>query len=81
MLNGFYDSYKDFSFDGLDDEEFKRFIHTIKGLSAGIGAEVLHKTITLLEESEDKSLVTEFYKELDKVLDDLKGIQQLKDDV
>ena len=81
LLNGFYDSYKDFSFDGLDDEEFKRFIHTIKGLSAGIGAEVLHKTITLLEESEDKSLVTEFYKELDKVLDDLKGIQQLKDDV
>lgn len=75
LLETFYKQYKDFTFKGLNDEEFKRATHTIKGLSATIGAMELNQIATLLDETQDKNLVAEFYEELNRVMDDLTKLQ------
>ncbi|SFP03142.1 response regulator [Hydrogenimonas thermophila] len=71
ILNDFYESYKDVKLEELSDEEFKRVTHTIKGLSANIGANSLHTIAKELDVTQNKSLLPEFYKELNAVIDEL----------
>ena len=74
ILKGFME-YKDINLEILDDTEFKRVIHTIKGISASAGALRLNKIAKELdsiilherEQTQDKVLFLEFYEELDKV--------------
>jgi CheY-like chemotaxis protein len=51
VLKRFVDDYKSLSFDSLDDEIFERVIHTLKGTSANIGAQELHKLTVSFEQS------------------------------
>ena len=74
IVNDFYGSYKNLKLKDLKEEEFKRTLHTIKGLSANIGANVLSKITKELEESKDKMLIDKFDYELNLVLNELKGL-------
>ena len=64
-------NYKDIKLEELADEEFKRTIHTIKGVSASAGAFALNKVAIELDETQNKELLPEFYAELKKVVDEI----------
>lgn len=66
ILKGLYE-YKDIDMESLDDETFKRTIHTIKGISASAGAMALNSVAKELNKSEDREYLPAFYKELSKV--------------
>jgi polar amino acid transport system substrate-binding protein len=55
-----------------DKEEAKRIIHTIKGLSAGIGAEKLHEAAVRFDESLAPGFFDPFVRELERVVDEIK---------
>ena len=63
--------YKDINMESLNDEEFKRATHTIKGISASAGAFNLNSIAKQLDESQDKDYLPEFYKELSKVVKEI----------
>jgi len=75
ILNDFYMDNKNLKLDNLNDEEFKRTIHTIKGLSANIGAISLNKATKELEESQNRDLLAKFYDKLYQVLNELRSLE------
>ena len=78
-MRDFYEKYNNLTLENLNDEDLKRTAHTIKGLSANIGALSLQKIAKELEETLDKKLFGKFYEELHKVIDDLKLLQDEKE--
>lgn len=72
ILKDFYKQYKEFTLDGLEDAEIKMQIHTLKGLSASIGAETLNDISKRIDVSLDKNLFNLLYIELNFVIDELK---------
>ena len=74
ILNDFYTTYKDFTLDGLDEEERSRAIHTLKGLSANIGAKNLYKILQELEKKKSDALVFELYTELRSVIEEIQTV-------
>ncbi len=78
ILNDFYTKYKDLKLEKLNDEDFKRTIHTIKGLSANIGAEDLNNIAKDIESEYDIKLFDKFYVILNKVFNEIKE-QQVED--
>ena len=72
ILKDFYNQYKEFTLDKLEDSEIKMQIHTLKGLSASIGAETLNDITKRIDISLDKNLFNLLYIELDLVIDELK---------
>jgi len=80
ILHDFYIKYKDCSYDNLDEDEFKIFFHTMKGLSANIGADSLHRVAKEIDLKQDKSLLDSFRQELKKVLEELNQIQIQKEE-
>ncbi|MCK5110225.1 MAG: response regulator [Arcobacteraceae bacterium] len=74
ILNDFYNEYSSLQLEELNNEEFIREIHTIKGLSAHIGASKLNIILEELDETQDNNLLSKFYEELSKVLDELKDL-------
>ena len=75
ILQDFYIKYRESKFDNLDALAFKIFFHTIKGLSANIGAYSLHKIAKEIDETSDKNLLNEFRFELQRVLTELKDLK------
>ncbi|OGR23138.1 MAG: hypothetical protein A2277_06325 [Desulfobacterales bacterium RIFOXYA12_FULL_46_15] len=55
-----------------DKEEAKRIVHTIKGLSAGIGAKSLHEAAVRFDESLAPDFFDPFIRELERVVDEIK---------
>ncbi|MCD6260033.1 MAG: response regulator [Helicobacteraceae bacterium] len=80
ILKNFYSSYKNFALDGLDNEERLRAIHTLKSLSANIGAKDLYKILQELEIKESRTLISQLYVELHSVLEEINTVD-LQDDV
>ena len=78
ILHDFYHHYKDLDLSNLSEDEFIREIHTIKSLSASIGAKTLYAITKGLDKRVDKRLLPTFYKELNLVIDELKIIQNQK---
>lgn len=74
ILKDFYTSYKDFTLDGLDNKERSRAIHTLKSLSANIGAKDLYKTLQELEINESDKLISKLYAELHSIIEEITGI-------
>jgi len=68
ILKNFYEDYKELDLDNLTNQEFKITIHTIKGLSGNIGAKELYDITKKIDETKDKSLLEQFYKDLNKVI-------------
>ncbi|MBN2824730.1 MAG: response regulator [Campylobacterales bacterium] len=82
LLTKFLKEHKDFDLKALQEEEYKRKIHTLKGLSGNIGATKLQEICKKLEESQGEKYVGEFEKELQNILDELSTklpTQTLKD--
>jgi len=71
LLNNFLNDCKDLDLEALNKEEYKRKIHTIKGLSGNIGAAKLHEICKKLEQSDDKQYLDEFNTELQNILHEL----------
>ena len=59
--------YKDIKLEELNEEEFARIIHTLKGVLLNIGATKLYEIVVKLDKIKDKKLLSEFYEELNKV--------------
>jgi len=73
ILTNFYDDYNSLNLENLDVEEFKRMIHSLKGLSASIGATNIHKMAEELDKTQDKSLLPKFSQELNLLLKELEN--------
>jgi CheY-like chemotaxis protein/anti-sigma regulatory factor (Ser/Thr protein kinase) len=71
ILANFKNTYSDFKIDTLNQEEFKRVIHTLKGISANIGATELHLKVKEVDETQNRDLIYTIYEEMKKVLEDL----------
>lgn len=76
ILQNFYTHYKDLKLENLSTQELKSFFHTIKGLSANIGALELSEISQKIEKTLDKDLFPLFYKSLQKVTNELKDVQE-----
>jgi CheY-like chemotaxis protein len=77
ILNNFYNDYKELNLDNLNDEEFKRVVHTLKGLSANIGAVRLNEVATKLNKTQNKELLKNLYLELNLVIKELEKLKEL----
>jgi polar amino acid transport system substrate-binding protein len=64
----FKNDYTGLNVKEMDDDALKKTTHTIKGLSANIGATALHKVAKILEETSDRTLVPEFHKALARLI-------------
>ncbi len=71
VLKDFKNNYKNLNLEDADEDEFKRVVHTLKGLSAVIGAKNLHKASQELEKLKTKESLEVFYEELNRVVDEL----------
>ena len=81
ILNNFYSDYYNLdleSLESVDEDEYTIVIHTLKGLSANIGALELNKIVTKLEEADGKRELKSLKIELEKVLQELKKIERLQ---
>lgn len=72
ILNEFYDTYKDIKLEKMDDNNFIITTRSLKDLSKNIGAESLYHIAKQLYETRNKNLLSIFYTELDKVIQELK---------
>jgi PAS domain S-box-containing protein len=71
VLHNFSNDQKGLNVESLDTDTFARTLHTIKGLSANIGAMRLHEISQQLEEYQNSISVELFSKELDRVIDEI----------
>ncbi|MEA3383851.1 MAG: transporter substrate-binding domain-containing protein, partial [Campylobacterota bacterium] len=74
ILNSFYNNFKDLDLVKLQEDELKRTLHTLKGLSGNIGAKELNSIALELENKIDENNILIFNNELNCVLNDLKSI-------
>jgi signal transduction histidine kinase/DNA-binding response OmpR family regulator len=72
MLQRFKSDFEDLDLTLINDQSlFKRTVHNIKGMSAGIGATTLHTITKMLEETQDKSMIPLFQEALRDVTDEI----------
>ena len=74
ILKDFYTNYQNLKLENLDNTELHRVAHTIKGLSANMGAKELSDISKELEDTLDITLFDKLYAELDKVLKELENM-------
>lgn len=72
ILKEFYMEYKELDLTTLEEKVIPIVLHTLKGLSASIGAEALHELIKSEERTKDKNFDKLLKVELELVLKDLK---------
>ena len=75
ILHNFKVTYSHLDLDSLEEEEFSRVVHTLKGMSATIGAKSLSEITQTVDFGIKKEQLESFYEELHKVLEDLKDIE------
>jgi CheY-like chemotaxis protein len=78
ILNDFVADYKSIDCEKLNFDEFKRVIHTIKGLSASFGAVLLNDISKKIDKTEDKSMLPQLQEELKNVISEIE--KKLKTD-
>ena len=71
ILKNFYEDYKELDLENLTSQEFDITLHTIKGLSGNIGAKELYNITKKIDETKDKSLLEQFYKSLEEVINSM----------
>ena len=71
LLLDFKSNYKNLNLNELDVNKFKLATHTLKGLSANIGATTLHDIVKELDETLNRNLLVKFYSELKLVIDEI----------
>ncbi len=78
VLEQFYNAYHDLNLESMEAKEFEMQMHSIKGLSATIGAMGLHYISKELYESKNKEFLPVFYNELEKVNKEIENIRELE---
>ncbi|RLA69570.1 MAG: hypothetical protein DRG24_08245, partial [Epsilonproteobacteria bacterium] len=73
LLHSFLKKYRHIELNLMDDEEFSRATHTLKGLSASVGATELHKAVIELDKTQNRALLPDFSTQLKSVLDELEA--------
>jgi len=73
ILKNFFKDYHAVDLNQLENEEYTRVVHTIKGLSANIGAMSLNTVAKELEATKDKALIPMFHQHLKRVMDELES--------
>ena len=63
--------YKNVNYDELNDEEFKRTMHSIKGLSASAGAGAISEKAKLIEQTLNRDLLADFVEALNEVITEI----------
>jgi len=63
--------YKDLEFEAMDEEELKRTMHSLKGLTASAGALQLSRLAKEIEETLDKKLIFVFDQKLQEVIKEI----------
>ncbi len=76
VLNNFKNKYNGIIFETLDENEFTLEVHSLSGLSETIGASFLHYLSKGLKKSQDKKQLLKMQVELDKVLDELRILDE-----
>ncbi len=71
ILQQFYADYKDLNLEEINEQEFQRTVHTIKGLSTSIGAVSLHAISERLENIQTPELLGEFHKQLEGIIEEI----------
>ncbi|MEA2027553.1 MAG: response regulator, partial [Campylobacterota bacterium] len=71
LLINFEKDHRGFNVESLDEDTFERKIHTLKGLSANIGASTLHQITLKLEKKKERATLNAFSQELQKIVDEL----------
>jgi signal transduction histidine kinase/CheY-like chemotaxis protein/HPt (histidine-containing phosphotransfer) domain-containing protein len=79
ILNDFKENYKDINLSTTEMTNFMLLTHTIKGLSANIGAKSLHVITEKLDNTQNEELLPKFYEELKIVTDELEEKLENKD--
>jgi len=74
ILKDFYTRYKNFNAYEIDEVNLKITFHTMKSLSANIGALELNKVIIELENKIEKNLIDKLHQELSVVIDEIEMI-------
>ena len=74
ILKDFKKKYQNVKFENLNDEEYRITIHTLKGLAGNIGADNLQELLSIIEENNDKEILTLIYKRLDEVMIDISSL-------
>ncbi len=76
ILHNFKMTYYNLSFRELDEEHFKRTLHTLKGMSATIGATKLSEMCTTADYNSSSEVIEILERSLSLVLKDLEDIEQ-----
>ena len=76
ILKDFYNQYKEFTLENMEEDQIKMEVHTLKGLSASIGAETLNDIAKRIDASMDRNLFSLLYIELNLVIEELKILDQ-----
>ena len=76
ILHDFYTNYKEIKLEDIKEDELERFAHTLKGLSANIGATKLSDISKELEKTQDRELFENLNAELTKVTEELQVLQK-----
>jgi HPt (histidine-containing phosphotransfer) domain-containing protein len=72
LLHNFLKKYTDFDLNSMDVDEFARATHTLKGLSASVGAVHLNTLVTTLDKTKDHTLIQGVHEALENVLSELR---------
>jgi len=71
LLYNFQNDYRGLDLKSLDSNQLDRTLHTLKGLSASIGAMRLHEVVKRLENHQDELCLNLFNQELEAILEEL----------
>ncbi len=80
IINSFVYNHKNIDFNELSDDDFKRCVHSMKGLSMNIGAISLNKLAVELDREYDPSVLKEFQEELKLVIEDIESVLFARED-
>ena len=73
ILRSFVEEFRGVELDLKDYDKAARTIHTLKGLSANIGAQTLYQVCLELEERPDEIMLPQLYDQLQQVIDEIES--------
>ena len=78
ILLSFYNNYKKLDLLSLTKEEFERTIHTLKGLSANIGAKRFYNIVKEITTIKQSDLIAQFNEQLEIILEELRALKEIQ---
>ncbi|MEA3352911.1 MAG: ATP-binding protein [Campylobacterota bacterium] len=76
ILSNFYNNYKELNLNEIDENELKITIHTLKGLSGNIGAQILYQRALEWETNFNDNSIEKLQNQLNIVCEEIKNSQE-----